>query len=992
MSKAALASSIFFAFVLGVVPLAQELRWRSGGVLGQPAGARATQGELLQRLAQGAERHVLVRFEKSPSPHVRELWRAAGVELGDALGGGAYFARVAPAALDSAAAARLAGLADVREIELDWKLHPTLAAGETPPWTVVARDERGETTVAVYLLLHPDVVLERGDLLLQALGGSTFDVLESVNGLVALVPRSRIAELAAADEVAWVEPALPQLEGVSVPGFALAPLNDSNRARVQADLLQTAPYDLDGSGVNVLVYDGGTGRATHVDFGGRLTARDASGTLGHSTHVAATIGGDGTASGGTFRGMAPAVTIQAYGFSWDGQGLLFFTNLGDFEADYDEAINVHGVDISNNSVGTNVEPSGFHCSIQGDYGVFCNMIDSVVTGSLGSPFKVVWAAGNERQQADCNIEGFGDYYSIAPPVTAKNHISVGAINSDDDSMTTFSSWGPTDDGRLKPDVCAPGDQVGGDGGVTSAGAANNMAYVTLSGTSFAAPTVCGLAALLLEDWRAQFGAPDPLNSTLKALFAHTAADLGRAGPDYQFGYGSVRGKDAVDFMRLGQSYEESLDESGSCLRWSMRVGTPASSPVSRPRPGSTPAQLEAIRMPAELRLTLAWDDAPGQPGVLGSLVNDLDLVVRDPQGAQRHVWTLNPENPSAAAVRTAADHVNNLEQVFVERPVPGLWSVEVRAHDLPSGPQSFSLVSSHALTPEPHLSISFPGALPTVLAPGVGSSLTARIVGVNDSLIGGTPTLHLRHDGGAFLGFPMTALGGDLYRAELPPAACSATPEFYLSAAGLESGVATSPAGAPGEVYAAFVTTLTTVFADDFSTDKGWTVTNVALTAGAWERGTPIGGGIRGDPLTAWGGSGLCYLTGNAPGDSDVDGGPTRLTSPAIDLSASGSFEISYARWLAKNEVDDDSLRVIVSNNDGATFTTVEVVTDGSAGWVRSSFLVEDFVMPTNQVRVRFTTIDNPSNSQTEAAIDDFRVVRRECVLPDARKKTRQSP
>src|SRR5262245_26121829 len=402
MRKSAFVASLVVVSVLGTVAQAQDLRWRSGSLLRRPAlRARPAPGELLQRLARDVERHVLVRFERTPSAHERELWRAAGIELGRALGAGAYFARVAADTLDLEAASRFAGLLDVRELELEWKLHPTLAAGETPPWTVVGRDGRGEATVAVYVLLHPDVALEGGDAVLTRLGGSTFDLMESVNGIVALVPRSRVAELAAAGEVAWVEPALPQMETVSLPGRALAPLNDSNRARTQADLLQAAPYNLDGSGVNVLVYDGGTGRATHLDFSGRLTPRDASGTLGHSTHVAATIGGDGTASGGQFRGMAPAVTIQAYGFDFSGGlGLPFFTNLGDFEADYDEAINVHGVDISNNSVGTNIEPNGLHCSLQGDYGVFCSLVDGVVTGSLGSPFRVVWANGNERQEED----------------------------------------------------------------------------------------------------------------------------------------------------------------------------------------------------------------------------------------------------------------------------------------------------------------------------------------------------------------------------------------------------------------------------------------------------------------------------------------------------------------------------------------------------------------------------------------------------------------
>ena len=980
MRKAALASSVAVVFVLGALPQAQELRWRSGSVLGRPAlRARAVQGELVRRLGEGAERHVLVRFERSPPAHERELWRAAGVELGRALGGGAYFARVAPAALDSAAAERLRGLVDVRELEHDWKLHPALAAGETPPWTVVALDERGEPTVAVYLLLHQDVVLERGDVLLQALGGSTLGVLESVNGLVALLPRSRIAELAAADEVQWVEPALPQMEGVSAPGPALAPLNDSNRARTQADLLQAAPYNLDGSGVNVLVYDGGTGRATHLDFGGRLSARDASGTLGHSTHVAATIGGDGSASGGTFRGMAPAVTIQAYGFAWDGTGLPFFTNLVDFEDDYDQAINVHGVDIANNSVGTNIETNGINCSIQGDYGVFDSLIDAVVTGSLGSPFRIVWAGGNERQQSDCDIEGFGDFYSIAPPVTAKNHIAVGSLNSNDDSMTSISSWGPTDDGRLKPDVCAPGCQVGGDGGVTSAGAASDTTYVTLCGTSFSAPTVCGLAALLIQDWRAHFGAPDPLNSTLKVLLAHTAVDLGNAGPDYKFGYGSVRAKDAVDLMRLGQFEEESLDETGACLRWSVGVG-PERLPLARPVKGSTPSQLHALPLSRELRLTLAWDDAPAQPNVFGSLVNDLDLVVLDPRGVQHHVWTLDPLAPSASAVRTAADHVNNVEQVLVETPMPGVWTVEVRAFDLPSGPQSFSLASSQALTAEPHLSISFPSALPTVLTPGVAESVTAHIVGVNDSVIGGTPALHVRN-GDAFLDLPMSALGGDLYQVALPPTVCGASPEFYFSAAGLASGLATSPTGAPGEVYQAFVATLSTVFSDAFNFNNGWTVSSVLPISGAWQRGMPAGGGIRGDPLTAWGGGGLCYMTGNSV-NVDVDGGPTQLTSPLFDLSVGFGFDVTYARWFTNTANDSDALVVEVSNDGGTSWTTVETVSGGGGGgWERSSFRVEDFVTPTNQVRVRFKVSD-PVDSVVEAAIDDFRIVRSECVRP----------
>ncbi len=947
------------ACVLGAPVRSQELRWRSGARLPVSAASeRPARDALARALEQGGARHALVRFARPLDAHERRLWTAAGVEIGRALGGGAYSARIRPAALDRRATVRLPGLVDVRELELGWKLHPALFAGETPPWTVAELRADGVPIVALYVLLHPDEALERGDELVRALGGGVLDVLETVNGLVALVPRSRVAQLASADPVLWVEPALPRLSEVA---------NDSNRALVQADALQAAPYGLDGSGVDVLVYDGGTARASHVDFGGRLTTRDSSFTIDHATHVSATVGGDGSASGGTYRGIAPGVTIESYGFEHDGSGIFFFTNPGDFESDYDDAINAHGADIANNSLSTNVESNDFFCPLQGDYCVLSSLIDGVVRGSLGAPFRIVWANGNERSGSRCDVEGFGDYYSTPPPAGAKNHIAVGALNSNDDSMSYFSSWGPTDDGRLRPDVSAPGCQSNGDFGVTSASAASDTSYTVYCGTSMASPTVCGIGALILQDYRARFGGPDPRNSTLKALLAQTAQDRGNPGPDYQFGYGSVRAKDAIDSLRLGNFREQEILEQGESRSWSVEV------------PPGAP----------ELRLTLAWDDVPGALSILGSLVNDLDLVVLDPLGARHHVWTLDPGNPSAVAVQTGPDRANNLEQVLVSAPVAGTWTVAVLGHSVPEGPQVFSLVSSHALVDEPQVQISFPSGLPVVLTPGVATTVTARIQGVNDSVLAGTPTLHVRHDGGAFLAFALTPAGGDLYQAELPPPVCSATPEFYLSAQGAASGLATNPPGAPAALHTALVTDASTVFADDFETDQGWSVANApGLLDGPWERAVPGAGGDRLDPLRDHDGSGTCFVTDNSPGNSDVDEGPTRLLSPVLDLSIGGELELSYARWFNNYDdfegTDDDPLVVEISNDGGASWIPVETVQGPGGGWVVRSFLVGDLVAPTAQVRVRFSVSDVPNDSVTEAGLDAFRVERRECgSLPD---------
>ncbi|MCA9253354.1 MAG: S8 family serine peptidase [Phycisphaerales bacterium] len=489
--------------------------------------------------------------------------------------------------------------------------------------------------------------------------------LRTVNGMVIELPLDNIAALAGEDAVQYIEPALPPF----------AEVNDSNRVITEADIVQAIPYGLDGTGVKVLVYDGGYARSTHVDFEGRLTVHDNSGLSTHATHVSATIGGSGAASGGQYHGMAPGVTIESYGFEQAGglsQGFLY-TDPGDLETDYDEAINTYHTVLANNSIGTNTAPNGFPCEWEGDYGVTASIIDSIVRGSLGEPMRIVWANGNERGSGRCGTT----YHTTAPPACGKNHITVGALNSNDDSVSYFTSWGPTDDDRLKPDISAPGCQSNGDGGVTSASASSDTAYTTYCGTSMASPTVTGLSALLIEDYRLQYPErPDFLPSTLKAMLAHNAEDIEEPGPDYKTGYGSVRIQRTIDFMRT-DSFLEGQATQGSVQTLLVVVAAGDS----------------------ELKVTLAWDDPPGTPNVSPSLVNDLDIRVFAPNGTQHFPWTLGGiANPSAPAVQTQADHTNNIEQVYVASPQPGIWTVEIHGFDVPVGPQTYSACVSPQFT------------------------------------------------------------------------------------------------------------------------------------------------------------------------------------------------------------------------------------------------------------------------------------------------------
>lgn len=680
MARRLFGTALAFGAMAFISPTSalSQIRWQSG-----PAHlTSATSGPILSKIRTlvpgSGTRHVLVHFEGPVDRPLRSKLSAEGLTLQDYVGDHTYFAALSAMRADAPRLASHQKLKDVLAIDPRWKIHSGLTPDQVPEWAIVSyagqtvvheSHEKVEANsglvVAAYVKLHQDVPLATdGEQVCRKHGAKIRSQLKTINGFVIELPLANVAALAAEDAVEWIEPPLPKMSTDNI----------ENRARVGADIAQTPSYGLSGASVTVMVYDAGTARASHLDFGGRLTVRDGSPLYDHSTHVAGTIGGSGAASGGANRGMAPEVQLESYGFQQPGgssPGFLY-TDPGDLEADYDDAIHSHGVNLANNSIGTNVAVNNFPCSWEGNYGLTSAVIDSIARGSLGVPLPIIWAAGNERKfPSRCGAE----YGTIAPPAGSKNAICVGAVYSNDDTMTAFSGWGPTDDGRLKPDLCAPGCQIGGDNGVTSSSAASDTAYSVLCGTSMAAPTVTGVSALLLEDYHARYpDRPDFRNATLKAILTQTAVDLGNPGPDFQFGYGSVRAVPAIELLRSGAFVEGQIDL-GETYQATVQVN-----------PGET-----------TLKVTLAWDDVPAAPNVIVNLVNDLELRVYDPNGGVHYPWTLNPANPTAPAVRTQADHLNNVEQVVVDVPSPGTYRIEVSCFNLPQGPQAFSICASPRL-------------------------------------------------------------------------------------------------------------------------------------------------------------------------------------------------------------------------------------------------------------------------------------------------------
>jgi len=314
---------------------------------------------------------------------------------------------------------------------------------------------------------------------------------------------------------------------------------------------------------------------------------------------------------------------------------------------------------------------------------------------------------------------------------------------------------------------------------------------------------------------------------------------------------------------------------------------------------------------------------------------------------------------------------------------PRLGHDRVQASDLDNG--FFALDFSA-------IQISFPSPRPKTVQPFVTTPITIQIDALGtDVLDAASVQVFTRVNGGAFVASPATNLGGGLYEVELPAMACGSKVDYYLSAAELGGEVFGSPAKAPDAFHTAWVAeSLTTVFSDDFETNKGWTVSNDAsLTSGGWERVVPVDSGAQpGYDSPDDGVSTRGYVTQNgAVGGSisanDVDGGPTRLTSPNLNFSA-GDGLISYTRWSFSNGDLNDGLEVEVSNNAGASWVAVEDVTLKGGGWIRRCFRISDHVTPTSQVRVRFSASDNPNNSTTEAGVDDFLAQGFSCTNPAA--------
>lgn len=538
----------------------------------------------------------------------------------------------------------------------DDKLSYQILMGEDAEWATFS-----DGRFCAFVQFFSDVSLDSAEEIVRASGGEVTGRIALVNALSAILSEEACHLLAREDGVIWVQHATPPFTDG----------NDGAREALDVNPLQVAPYWLDGSGVTVFVYDGGLVDDTHDDFGARVTQGEATGITNHATHVAGTCCGDGTVGHPDsiplqWRGMATAANIYSREFECD--TYCFYDSPDGMAADFSAAI-LHGIDLSTMSIVANIYRNGYPCSWEGDYELSCQMFDQIINGSLGQRMIAIQCSGNERG----GTTPCGHYGTVPQPAVAKNCIVVGAANSGDYSMTDFSSWGPTDDGRLRPDVMGPGCQVAGDEGITSTVPVDT--YDVMCGCSMATPAVAGGVALILEHWRTLRGDPNylPIPSTMKAILVQSAIDLGNPGPDYQFGHGHVDVHAAVSLVTDHENGDAQI----------------ATGYVN-----DNEVDYYYCRVPSGLpllRVTLAWDDPAAAPISAVDLVNDIDLILYDPLNNPHYAYVLDPTNPGDPAT-TGLNFRDNLEVVEVVSPMEGEWEIRVVGWDVPDGPQDYTVI------------------------------------------------------------------------------------------------------------------------------------------------------------------------------------------------------------------------------------------------------------------------------------------------------------
>ncbi len=649
------------------------------GVLAFANGLRVTDGAVPATVDPGL---TVTTYGDGPSYHlvqfagpIRAEWRArlegAGAKIVSYVPNYAYLVRA-----DDATMTRVRGLGLVRDAGLyqpAYKLCKGLdanAAGSRELMVLFFQDE--DFPLALQHLTELGAIVHRSsDNGINKLAQITLD-------------GAKLRDLARLREVAWIQPyAMPVIQNAVAQWITQTHVSN-NRAIWNAGIR--------GEGQIVSTSDTGI-RPTHQQFNDPAnpvssgttdypnhrkliayrtmpgaTFGDENSQLAtyHGTHTGCSIAGDDSYVSGASTNDGMALKAKIY-FCDIGTGNA--GSLSGIPADFNDLFkypytgNTAGhASIMSNSWGVQAS-----AGLQGVYDVEAQQVDQFMWAH--KDFLLCFSNGNDGS-------GLG---TVEPPATAKNCISVGATDdTNGNSIASFSSRGPCDDGRVKPTLVTPGNSV------NSASGGSNTGYHLLSGTSMACPILAGDAALvrqyLTEGWYpsgtkiAADSIGTPSAALLKAMLISGADHPASGGAMLDNAWGMGR----VDLDSLLMFAADSRDLALVENTQGMVTGDYIDYTIN------------VLSSSITLKVALTWTDYPGSPTAATAIVNDLNLSVIAPGGT----YLGNVSSGGVSITGGTADVLNVEEVVRLTAPTPGTYTLRVSAQNVPYGPQPFALVAT----------------------------------------------------------------------------------------------------------------------------------------------------------------------------------------------------------------------------------------------------------------------------------------------------------
>lgn len=406
------------------------------------------------------------------------------------------------------------------------------------------------------------------------------------------------------------------------------------------DSQTSAGTNYTGLGVGVLVRDDGI-VGPHIDFQGRITNTFATGTgQTHGDGVAGIMSGAGNLNP-DMRGMAAGSNVYVVNYA----SSFLDTQTQNY--------------INNNTV--QITNSSYSDGCNNGYTTVARTVD--LQSNSNSKLLHVFSAGNSNG-TDCGYGAGGQWGNITGGHKQGKNVIATANVFFNGIIATSSSKGPAKDGRIKPDITANGQNQNSTD--------ENNQYLVFGGTSGAAPGIAGVSAQLYELYASLNSGVHPPSALIKAALLNTTNDYGNVGPDFQFGWGIVNGNRAGKLIQDNRYFNATVSQG---VLNSHTINIPANT--------------------SQVRFMLYWNDPAATAGATSALVNDLDLVVKNPANNSFLPWILDP-TPNAVNLNTPAtngiDRLNNMEQVLINNPPSGNYTLEVTGFNVPIGPQQYFIV------------------------------------------------------------------------------------------------------------------------------------------------------------------------------------------------------------------------------------------------------------------------------------------------------------